>query len=143
LVLNWYGMVHIGIASGLWSLSSETWNEESRYGSSMALKTGQITTRFQTTPLQYRLSKETRPYSKRSSLSREIHPYSKRDATALQVYRWRLIHTPNRKYSNSQINNKLICNFKKSDYIQFAKSCIETTSCGFPATKSSPPPRKK
>jgi len=43
LVLDWYGTVHIGIASGLLSLS-ETWNEVSRYGSSMVLKTGQLTT---------------------------------------------------------------------------------------------------
>jgi len=58
------------------------------------------------------------------------------------VYQGRLIHTPNRKYNDSQITNKLICNFKKSEYIQFATSCIET-SCRFPATKSSPPTRKK
>ena len=43
LVLDWYGTVHIGIASGLLSLS-ETRNEISRYGSSMASKTGQLTT---------------------------------------------------------------------------------------------------
>jgi len=42
LVLDWYGTVHIGIASGLLSLS-ETRNEVSRYGSSMA-KTGQLRT---------------------------------------------------------------------------------------------------
>jgi len=43
LVLDWYGTVHIGIASGLLSLS-ENRNEVRRYGSSMALKTGQLTT---------------------------------------------------------------------------------------------------
>ena len=42
LVLDRYGTVNIGIASGLLSLS-ETRNEVSRYGSSMASKTGQLT----------------------------------------------------------------------------------------------------
>jgi len=42
LVLDWNETVHIGIASGLLSLS-ETRNEVSRYGSSMASKTGQLT----------------------------------------------------------------------------------------------------
>jgi len=82
LVLDWYGTVHISIPSGLLSLS-ETRNEVSRYGSSMALKTGQLTT-ISNDPRQYSLSRETHPYSKRSSLSREIHPFSKRDATVLQ-----------------------------------------------------------
>ena len=41
--MDWYGTVHIGIASALLSLS-ENWNEVSQYGSSMALKTGQLTT---------------------------------------------------------------------------------------------------
>ena len=41
LVLDWYGTVNIG--SGLLSLL-ETRNKVSRYGSSMASKTGQLTT---------------------------------------------------------------------------------------------------
>jgi len=141
LALDWYGTVHIGIASCLLSLT-ETWNEVSRYGSSMALKTGQLTT----------ISHDPAAVVYQRRL---VH--TQKEA----VYQGRFIHTPNEmrrhcksiegvssilqteNIPNSQITNKLICKFIKSDYIQFATSRTETTSCGFPATKSSPPPRKK
>jgi len=75
LVLDWFGTVHIGIASGLLSLS-ETWNDVSRYGSSTALKTVQ----------QRRDSK--RPRGSAVYQRRLVH------TPKVAVYQGRFIHTP-------------------------------------------------
>jgi len=91
--MDWYGTVHIGIASGVLSLS-ETRNEVSRYGSSMALKTGQLTTISNDPAAVQSIKGDSSILQKKqsikgdssiletrrdgiASLSRETHPYSK------------------------------------------------------------------
>ena len=93
LVFDWYGTVHIGISSGRLSLS-EIWNEVSGYGSSMALKTGKLTTISNDPAAVQSIKEDSSILPKKqsikehssilqtrrdgiASLSRETHPYSK------------------------------------------------------------------